>query len=64
MPLYALRSVLEEEVLDVPVGKKASPLLPAGPRISLDLVPMAPERMDDLAPDVSHDLGGRRRGTS
>ena len=64
MPLNALRSVLEEEVLNIPVTEEASPLLPAGPRISLDLVPLASERVDDLAPDVCYDLGGQRRGAS
>ena len=57
-PLNALRIVLEEKVLDIPVAKKASALLPVGPRISLDLVPVASERVDDLAPNVCHDLGG------
>ena len=56
-PLKALRGMLEEEVLCVPIMEEASPLLLAGPRISLDLVPLASEHVDDLAPDVCHDLG-------
>ena len=56
--------MLKEEVLCVPISEKASPLLPAGPGVSLDLVPLTSERVNELAPYVSHDLGSRRGGTS
>ena len=52
--------MLEEEVLCIPITEGASPLLPTGPRVTLDLVPLASERVNDLAPYVSHDLGSRR----
>ena len=63
-PLKALRGILEEEVLCIPITEEASPLLPAGPRITLDLVPLASERVNDLTPDVGHDLGSHRGGIS
>ena len=56
--------MLEEEVLCIPITEEASPLLLAGPRIALDLVPLASERVNDLALDVGHDLGSRQGGTS
>ena len=56
--------MLEEEVMCVPIPEKASPLLPAGLGVSLDLVPLTSERVNELAPDVSQDLSNRRGGNS
>ena len=50
--------MLEEEVMCVPIMEEASPLLSPSPRVSLDLVPLTSERVNNLAPDVGHDLGG------
>ena len=46
-----------EEVLSIPITKEASPLLSAGSRVSLDLVPLSSERVNDLTLDVVHDFG-------
>ena len=51
--------MLEEEVPSIPVPEETSPLLLASLGIALDLVPVASERVDDLALDVCHDLGSR-----
>ena len=56
MPLKALRSVLEEEGLWIPVVEEPSPLLLGGVGVSLNLIPLTRERVDNLALDVSDDL--------
>ena len=56
--------MLEEEVLCIPITEEASPLLPAGPRVSLDLIPLSSKHVNDLAPYVNQDLGSRQGGTS
>ena len=48
--------MLEEEVLKVLVSKEPSPLLSASPGVTLYLVPLTSERVDNLALDVNHDL--------
>ena len=56
MPLKAMHRVLEEEVLPVPIAKKPSLLLPAGIGVTLNLVPLTLERVNNLALVVNHDL--------
>lgn len=56
--------MLEEEVLKVPISKEPSPLLSASPGVTLYLVPLTSECVDNLAPHVSHDQGNRWGGTT
>ena len=53
MPLKAMLSLLEEEILMVPVAKELASLLPTCRRVSLYLVPLTLERMNSLALGVS-----------
>ena len=54
MPLKALRSVLEEEILSIPVAEEPLALLPTGVEVTLDLIPPTVEHVDNLALDVSN----------
>ena len=56
MPLKAVRSMLEEEILLILVVKEPPPPLPVCAGVALDLIPRTLERVDNLAPNVSHDL--------
>ena len=51
--------MLEEEVLSVSIAKELPPLLPTHVGVALDLVPLPPERVNDLAPSISHSLSNR-----
>ena len=57
-PLKTMSSVLEEELLEIPIPKKTPSLFLPCFGIPLDLIPMTFERVDERAPDVSKGLGG------
>ena len=57
MPLKTLIGMLEKEFLMVPVMKVSMPLIFLYLGVSLNLVPWTSKCLDNLAPDVSHDLG-------
>ena len=52
MPLKTLIGVLEEELLMVPVTKEPMPLIFPCLGVSLNLVPLTLERVNDCAPGV------------
>ena len=54
--MKAMPSLLEEEVLVVLVAKESTSLLLACMGVSLYLVPLTLERMNNLTPSVSQDL--------
>ena len=58
-PMKTMSSVLEEELLEVPIPKKTPSLFLPCFGIPLNVIPMSFERMDERAPDVSEGLGGR-----
>ena len=55
-----MSSVLEEELLMIPIAKELPSLFLPYSGIPLDLVPLTLERVNDRAPDVNKGLGGRR----
>ena len=48
--------MLEEEILLIPVVEEPPPLLPASTGVTLNLIPLTHEHVDDLTLDVSHNL--------
>ena len=56
MPLKAMLSLLQEENLVVLVAKESTSLLPTCIGVSLYLVPLTLECINNLAPGVNQDL--------
>ena len=55
-----MSSVLEEELLMIPVAKETPSLFLPYSGVAVDLVPLTLERVNDRAPDVSEGSDSRR----
>ena len=57
-PLKTMSCMLEKELLEIPITKETTSLFLPCSGVSLNLIPLTLERVNDCAPDVSKGLAG------